>query len=179
MPGAYERDRLRPLRLARLATEIGFEPDEETGGHARGGAAGAGGVARARFRRVKRLVVADRVVEGIALADRVGLLDAVLPEMRELKGVEQSRYHHLDVYDHTIEVLAQQVAIEREPAKVFGDELGAAVDAQLSGALADELTPGRRCAWSRSSTTSQSPRPAASSPTGGSRSWATTRWASR
>ncbi len=141
LPGAYERDRLRPLRLARLATEIGFDPDEETVAATRAAAPRVPEASPERvFAELKRLVVADRVVEGVALADRVGLLDAVLPELRELKGVEQSRYHHLDVYDHTVEVLAQQVAIEREPAKVFGDELGAAVDAQLGRVLSDELS---------------------------------------
>ncbi|MEA2468973.1 MAG: poly(A) polymerase, partial [Thermoleophilaceae bacterium] len=30
LPGAYESDSLRPLRLARLATELGFTPDQHT-----------------------------------------------------------------------------------------------------------------------------------------------------
>ena len=141
LPGAYESDRLRPLRLVRLATELGFEPDEETAAATRTAAPRVPEASPERvFAELRRLVVADRVVEGIGLADRLGLLDAVLPELGRLKGVEQSRYHHLDVYDHTIEVLEQQVAIEREPAQVFGEELGAAVDAQLGRVLADELT---------------------------------------
>ena len=38
-PGAYEADPLRPLRLARLAAELGFAPDPDTERlHARGGA---------------------------------------------------------------------------------------------------------------------------------------------
>ena len=141
LPGAYESDRLRPLRLARLATELGFEPDDDTAAATRAAAPRVPEASPERvFAELRRLVVADRVVEGIGLADRLGLLDAVLPELGRLKGVEQSRYHHLDVYDHTIEVLVQQVALEREPAQVFGDELGAAVDAQLGRVLADELT---------------------------------------
>ena len=36
----------------------------------------------------------------------------MLPELEELHGVEQSRYHHLDVYGHTLEVLAQQIELE-------------------------------------------------------------------
>ena len=140
LPGAYEADRLRPLRLARLATELGFEPDDDTAAATRAAAPRVPEASPERvFAELRRLMVADRVVEGVTLADRLGLLDAVMPEMRELKGVEQSRYHHLDVYDHTIEVLAQQVAIEREPAAVFGEDLGAAVDAQLGRALSDEL----------------------------------------
>ena len=41
------------------------------------------------------------------LADRLGVLDAVLPELTPLKGIEQSRFHHLDVFEHTLEVLRQ------------------------------------------------------------------------
>ena len=37
----------------------------------------------------------------------LGLLRAVLPELAALHGVEQSHYHHLDVYGHTLEVLAR------------------------------------------------------------------------
>ena len=47
----------------------------------------------------------------------------MLPELDALRGVEQSRYHHLDVYGHTLEVLEQAVALERDPAAVLGDEL--------------------------------------------------------
>jgi poly(A) polymerase len=140
LPGAYERDRLRPLRLARLATELGFEPDPETVEATRAAAARVTEASPERvFAELRRLMIAERAVEGLELADRLGLLGAVLPELRELKGVEQSRYHHRDVYGHTIEVLEQQVAIERDPAAVFGDELGAAVDAQLGRTLGDEL----------------------------------------
>ena len=45
----------------------------------------------------------------LALADRLGLLRAVLPELADLHDVEQSLYHHLDVYGHTIEVLERLI----------------------------------------------------------------------
>lgn len=140
LPGAYERDRLRPLRLARLATELGFEPDEGTASATRAAAPAVVEASPERvFAELRRIVVADRVVEGIERCDRLGLLAAVLPELSALHGVEQSRYHHLDVYGHTLEVLEHQVALERDPAAVFGAELGARVDAQLARVLGDEL----------------------------------------
>jgi poly(A) polymerase len=140
LPGAYESDRLRPLRLARLATELAFEPDAETEEATR---AAAPRVIEASAERVyaelRRIVIADRVVPGIELSDRLGLLEAVLPELTALHGVDQSRYHHLDVYGHTVEVLERQVEIERDPAAVFGADLGAAVHEQLARPLGDEL----------------------------------------
>jgi poly(A) polymerase len=139
-PGAYERDPLRPLRLARFAAELGFEPDPET---ERLTAAAAPGVADAAEERVfaelRRLVIADGALAGVELADRLGLLRAVLPELSDLHEVEQSRYHHLDVYDHTLEVLAMQIDVEGRLSELFGSDAGR-LRRILDEPLADELT---------------------------------------
>jgi poly(A) polymerase len=139
-PGAYERDPLRPLRLARFAAELGFEPEPET---ERLTAAAAPGVASAAGERVfaelRRLVIADGALEGLRLADRLGLLRAVLPELSDLHDVEQSRYHHLDVYDHTLEVLAMQIDVEDRLGELFGPDAGR-LRRILDEPLADELT---------------------------------------
>jgi poly(A) polymerase len=140
LPGAYESDVLRPLRLVRLATELGFEPDRATEEATRAAAPRVPEASPERvYAELKRIVVAPRAVDGLGLADRTGVLAAILPELSELHGVEQSRYHHLDVYGHTIEVLERQIEIETDPAAVFGDELGARVDAELRRPLTEEL----------------------------------------
>ncbi|HEX2415643.1 MAG TPA: HDIG domain-containing protein [Thermoleophilaceae bacterium] len=133
---AYEADPLRPLRLARFAAELGFAPDPET---ERLTAQAAPRVAEAAGERVfaelRRLVLAPGVLHGLALADRLGLLRAVLPELADLHDVEQSHYHHLDVYGHTIEVLERLIELE---AQATGR-----VRAALDEPLADELTRGQ------------------------------------
>jgi poly(A) polymerase len=137
---AYERDPLRPLRLARFAAELGFAPEPET---ERLTAAAAPRVAEAAGERVfgelRRLVIADGVLAGLALADRLGLLRAVLPELAELHDVEQSGYHHLDVYDHTLEVLAREIELEGRLDELFGPD-AARLEPILAEPLADELT---------------------------------------
>jgi putative nucleotidyltransferase with HDIG domain len=92
------------------------------------------------FAELRRLVTAERVIDGLELADRLGLVAAVLPELAALHGVEQSHFHHLDVHGHTIEVLRQLLEIERDPASVFGTDLATRVEAVLDEPLADELT---------------------------------------
>jgi tRNA nucleotidyltransferase/poly(A) polymerase len=138
---SYALDALRPLRLARLATELAFEPDART---ERLTLEAAHAVARTSperiFGELRRLVLADRAVEGLELADRLGLTAAILPELSALHGVEQSHFHHLDVHGHTIEVLQEQIAIERDPGAVFGPELGPRVARVLAEPLADDLT---------------------------------------
>jgi poly(A) polymerase len=139
-PEAYERDVLRPLRLARLSAELGFEPEPGTASLT---AAAAERVVLASpertFAELRRLLLADGVLRGLELADRLGLLGAVLPEVADLHGVEQSQFHHLDVYGHTIEVLERQIELETTLGEVFG-ELEPSLRAVLEEPLADELT---------------------------------------
>ena len=140
LPGAYESDVLRPLRLVRLATELGFEADPATEDATRAAAPRVPQASPERvFAELKRVVVAPHPVAGIQLADRVGVLGAILPEVSALHGVEQSRYHHRDVYGHTIEVLERQAEIEADPAAAFGEDLGPRIDAELRRPLAEEL----------------------------------------
>jgi poly(A) polymerase len=140
-PAAYERDPLRALRLARFAAELALTPDPET---ERLTAAAAPRVPEAAGERIfgelRRLVIADGALAGLSLADRLGLLRAVLPELAELHDVEQSSYHHLDVYDHTLEVLARQIELEDRLDELFGETDAARLRAVLAEPLADELT---------------------------------------
>ena len=137
---SYRDDPLRPLRLARIATELSLEPDAETERLTR---AYAGRVPETSPERIwaelRRLVIADRVLDGLALADRLGLTAAVLPELAGLRGVEQSHFHHLDVYDHTLEVLREHLRLETGLEEVFGS-LTPRLRAVLDEPLADELT---------------------------------------
>jgi poly(A) polymerase len=135
-PQSYESDPLRPLRLARFAAELGFAPDPET---ERLTAQAAQRVPEASGERVfaelRRLVIAEHSVDGLALADRLGLLHAVLPELADLHDVEQSQYHHKDVYGHTLEVFERLIELEAGA----GGELREVLDEPL----ADELTRGQ------------------------------------
>ncbi|MDX6729355.1 MAG: poly(A) polymerase, partial [Baekduia sp.] len=95
------------------------------------------------YAELKRIVAADRVLEGLGLMDTLGLTPHVLPELSALRGVEQNRYHHLDVHGHTLEVLAATVRLERAPGAILGEgPLADAVVAFLAQPLADELTRG-------------------------------------
>lgn len=142
-PTAFERDPLRALRLPRLACELGFDADRETEAAAARSVAGLERVAPERvFTELKRIVVADRALDGLGLMDAIGATAVVLPELTELHGVEQSRYHHLDVHDHTRAVLAETIALQRDPEPVLGSQAEAVVG-WLAEPLADELTKGQ------------------------------------
>ena len=140
---AYAADPLRPLRLVRLAAELGFGVEAETERLTRAAAARVPQASAERiFAELKRLLLAPGAVAGLTLADGLGLLAAVLPELADLHDVEQSQYHHLDVYGHTVQVLAQQIELEGQLDERFG-ELAPRLRAQLDAPLGDELTRGQ------------------------------------
>ena len=151
--GAYEQDPLRALRLARFAAELGFTPDAQTERLTRAAAPRVAEAAGERvFAELRRLVTAGGVLEGLELADRLGVLDAVLPELAHLHAIEQSRYHHLDVYDHTLEVLERLVELDGDASprlrsvldETLGDELTRGQALRLGALLHDIGKPATR-----------------------------------
>ncbi|MFI5005128.1 MAG: HD domain-containing protein [Solirubrobacterales bacterium] len=147
-PRAFAEDPLRVLRLVRIAVELGFEPDAPTRAQARAGAEGLRAVAGERvFMELRRILDAPRAVPGLELMADVGATPVVLPELDATRGVQQSRYHHLDVYGHTLEVLAQAIALQEDPAAILGSEHRDALAALLAEPLADGLTRGRALRW--------------------------------
>jgi putative nucleotidyltransferase with HDIG domain len=139
-PDAYERDRLRPLRLIRFATELGFEIDPTTASATRDWGPRVIEAAGERiFAELRRIVVAPRAAHGLQLASDLNVLGAVLPELEALHGIEQSHFHHLDVYNHTIEVLNSLAQIDAQLAEYFPDD-ARELRAVLDEPLADDLT---------------------------------------
>jgi len=140
-PDAFRTDPLRPLRLARLAVELGFDVERPTAAAAREAAPALRGVAAERvFAELSRLLMAEAAVRGLVLLDELDLTEVVLPEVAAQHGVQQSAYHHRDVHGHTLEVLQAAVDLERDPAAALGDRLAESVRALLAEPLADGLT---------------------------------------
>jgi poly(A) polymerase len=140
--GALKADPLRVLRLARLAIERGLEADPDTVAAARAAAEGLPGVAGERvFAELRRIITGPAPIAGLELLGELGALERVLPELSGQRGVQQNRYHHLDVYDHTVDALARVVELERDPSPL-GEHAQAAA-AVMAEPLADELTRGQ------------------------------------
>jgi putative nucleotidyltransferase with HDIG domain len=132
-PTALSEDPLRSLRAIRFAVELDLALDPETARQVTETAPDLRRVAPERiFAELKRVISADRVLDGLRLLDEHGLTDIVLPELNALKGVEQSHFHHLDVHDHTLAVL---------------DEVTKLDDPVLREPLSDELTRGEAMRW--------------------------------
>jgi putative nucleotidyltransferase with HDIG domain len=142
---AFAEDPLRVLRLARFAAQLGFTAEPGTLARAQERARGLSGVAGERiFTELRGIVCASGALTGLQLMDELGATRVVLPELDALGGVEQSRYHHLDVGGHTRATLAETIALVEDPSPLALDEQTArALGAALAQPLANELTRGQ------------------------------------
>jgi len=140
---ALDADPLRALRLVRIACELALTPDAPARAAARSVAPRLAAIAAERvYAELARILASERAVDGMRMVIELGVSGAVLPELDALRGVAQSKFHHLDVAEHTLAVLGEVVALDCEPAAVFGTQHAAAIRALLDEPLADELTRG-------------------------------------
>jgi poly(A) polymerase len=142
---AFLDDPLRVVRLARLACELGFEIELGTAEAARAVAPRLPAVSPERvFEELRRLLCADRAPDGIGLLGALGIAAAVLPELAALDGIDQSRFHHLDVLGHTQLVLAETIRIVDDPELLgTSDSQASALSALLAAPFANGLTRGQ------------------------------------
>ncbi len=111
-PASLDDDPLRVLRLARLARVFDLVPDAAA---TEAAFRAAPGLARVSGERVRDELCALLATRGapFALRDLAvwGALAVILPEVDRLRGVEQNPYHHLDVFEHTLEALTYVVGV--------------------------------------------------------------------
>lgn len=139
----FRDDPLRLLRLVRLAGQLDFEADDGTVAAARRDAHLAAATAPERIRaELEAMLRARDPVDAFRQLEELDLLAVVLPEVARLRGVRQNGYHHLDVLDHTLQVLDAAADIGAHPSATFGEQserIAAALRAPLDGASDVEL----------------------------------------
>ena len=139
---SFADDPLRILRAARIAAGLAMQVDPGTATLARAEAGRAGEPAGERqLAELRLLLTGPEPVRGLKIVDELGATPALLPELEALRGVEQNPYHHLDVYGHTMEVLAQLVEVETN-LEAFVGAAARDVAELLAEPLADELSRG-------------------------------------
>jgi poly(A) polymerase len=147
-PTAFEDDPLRVLRLVRVAVELGLEVDPQAVADAHRQVARLREVSPERvFSELQRIISSEEALRGLGLMGDIGATQIVIPELDAMRGVEQSRFHHLDVYGHTLEVLERAIALTVNPESILGEEQSVRVGALLSEPLADGMTRGEALRW--------------------------------
>lgn len=113
-PETFGADPLRLLRAVRLCAELGFTLDPQTAAVMAENALLLPQVAPERQRdELMRILATSRAAPGLRLADKLGLLDSLLPEVVATRGEEQPKEHQWDVFDHSLEAVAALDALLR------------------------------------------------------------------
>ncbi len=148
-PGTPERsfgdDPLRMMRAARFASQVGMTPDPAAlaAMTAMSDRLSIVSAERVRDELVKLLLGRDPRA-GLTLLVDTGLAEHVLPELPALRLEVDEHHRHKDVYEHTLTVLEQAIALEgdhRDPdAVVPGPDLVL----RLAALMHDVGKPGTR-----------------------------------
>ncbi|MDP3792781.1 MAG: HDIG domain-containing protein [bacterium] len=102
----FYEDALRLLRAVRFATILGFELEKETLKAVKENSELLGTISKERIRNeFVKIIESDNAYEGILLLEEMGLLQHVVPELREGIGIGQNLHHIYTVWEHNTRAL--------------------------------------------------------------------------
>ncbi|MET7377779.1 CCA tRNA nucleotidyltransferase [Streptomyces sp. NPDC005526] len=112
---SFSDDPLRMMRAARFAAQLDFEVAPEVVAAMKGMAERIEIVSAERVRdELNKLILSAHPRKGLSLLVGTGLADRVLPELPALRLESDEHHRHKDVYDHTLIVLEQAMALEED-----------------------------------------------------------------
>jgi len=102
----FNEDALRMLRAVRFATTLGFDIEEKTKQAIKKNCIWLEAISQERIKdEFLKIIMSDNPAEGIELLRELNLLKYVLPELLDNYGVQQSKHHKFDCYQHAIKSL--------------------------------------------------------------------------
>jgi poly(A) polymerase len=112
---SFSDDPLRMLRAARFAAQLDFEVAPDVVNAMTGMAERIDIVSAERVQaELNKLLLSANPRKGLLLLVDTGLAERVLPELPALRLERDEHHRHKDVYDHSLTVLEQAIALEDE-----------------------------------------------------------------
>ncbi len=112
---SFSDDPLRMLRAARFAAQLDFEVAPEVVGAMTEMAGRIEIVSAERVREeLNKLLLSSHPRKGLSLLVGTGLAQQVLPELPALRLESDEHHRHKDVYEHSLTVLEQAIALEED-----------------------------------------------------------------
>ncbi|MEU1788648.1 CCA tRNA nucleotidyltransferase [Streptomyces sparsogenes] len=112
---SFSDDPLRMMRAARFAAQLDFDVAPEVIAAMKAMAGRIDIVSAERVREeLNKLILGARPVKGLRLLVDTGLAEHVLPELPALRLERDEHHRHKDVYEHTLTVLEQAIALEQD-----------------------------------------------------------------
>jgi poly(A) polymerase len=110
---SFSDDPLRMMRAARFMSQLNFTIDPGVIAAIKSMASRLEIISAERIRdEFIKIIMSDNPRLGITLLVETGLTDIFLPEIPKLKLEIDEHHHHKDVYEHTLTVLEQAIALE-------------------------------------------------------------------
>ena len=110
---SFSDDPLRMMRAARFMSQLNFTIDPAVITAIKSMTARLEIISAERIRdEFIKIIMSDNPRLGITLLVETGLADIFLPEIPKLKLEIDEHHHHKDVYEHTLTVLEQAIALE-------------------------------------------------------------------
>ncbi len=126
---SFSDDPLRMMRAARFMSQLNFEIDPLVVAAIKSMAGRLEIISAERIRdEFIKIMMSDNPRLGITLLVESGLAEIFLPEIPKLKLEIDEHHHHKDVYEHSLTVLEQAIALE---ARVGGPNLTLRLSALL------------------------------------------------
>ena len=114
----FREDALRTLRAIRIAAELDFAIDGSTAEGIVKNAAQLAKISRERVRdELLRILMSPRPMQALYIAQKLGTLKYIIPELEEAIGVEQNQAHSFDVFEHLLRSL-QHAADKEWPLEI-------------------------------------------------------------
>ncbi|MDZ4183259.1 MAG: HDIG domain-containing protein, partial [Candidatus Cloacimonadaceae bacterium] len=133
--GVFEEDPLRLLRALRFAAQLGFVIEEGTYLAIKASHAAIADISAERiaeeFGKILSLKDIESAIRGIELVRETGIMAIILPELQALVGLRQNRFHHLDAWYHTLEVLRNTEDIPNLRMAALLHDIGKAITASI------------------------------------------------
>jgi tRNA nucleotidyltransferase (CCA-adding enzyme) len=102
----FQEDALRTLRAIRLSAELNFVIDAKTASAIVKDANQLEKISKERVRdELIRMLESDRPMQAIFMAQKLGVLRYVIPELEDSIGVDQNQAHSYDVFEHLLRSL--------------------------------------------------------------------------
>ncbi len=136
----FKKDPLRVIRAVRFSVELGFDIEFKTVSCLKKSARLINDVSVERCQQELFLIFSlPDSYRAIELLDELGVIELILPEVKEIKGVTQNDYHHLDVWNHTLLALKNLEMILANLKETFPDE-GEQIFKHLNQSFQGEFT---------------------------------------
>ena len=133
----FKEDALRMMRAVRISAELDFAIENTTAEGVAENAKQLEKISRERIRdELLRILMSPRPMQALYVAQKLGILKYIIPELEQGIGVDQNQAHSFDVFEHLLRAL-QHAADKNWPLTV-----------RLSGLLHDNGKPASR-QWSQ------------------------------